>query len=347
MMVAVVRPKHSFAPAFLLASVCWAQGGGAGAYEKAIEQAKELHARGDLPGVVRLLKPWAESSPERAEAQHLLGLACYQQQDLGAAIRHLSAALKLEPENSPAAQQTAEALGMAYYFSNRAADAVPLLEKVTARKPADTYYKYALAMAYAYTRNLDAARRTFAGLFGVPPDSPQAFLLASHFLARENLAAEAEHLIREAQSKRPDLPDLHYRLGMLALTNGALPEAVQHLQKELAVNPLHQMAWHYLGDVYLRQGKVSEAIPCLQRSIWLNVRAAESYVLIAGAYTEQGDLAQAEQALKRAVELAPQSYEAHFALARVYHKTSRPELAKQEMSIAGRLRPDNAPKELK
>jgi tetratricopeptide (TPR) repeat protein len=300
-----------------------------------------MRARGDVDGVVRTLTPWVEKYPDRVEAQHALGLAYYQQNNFPGAIRHLSAALKLEPENSSAWKQTVETLGMAYFFSNRAQEALPLLEKAVAWNSGDTYFLYALAMTYVYARDRDNARRTFARLFDIPPDSAQAFVLAAHFLVREKFVAEGEELILEAQKKRPDLPDVSYRLALIALTNGALPEATKYLEKELAVNPLHPMAWHYLGDIHIRLGKLDQAVAALQRSIWLNLRSTESYILIAKAYTEQGKLFEAEQALARALELAPQNYEAHFSLSRIYHKTNRPELAKKEIAIANKLRSES------
>jgi tetratricopeptide (TPR) repeat protein len=177
-----------------------------------------------------------------------------------------------------------------------------------------------------------------AQLFDIPPDSPEALVLTSDFLVREKFTAEAEKLLLGALKKRPDLPDINYRLALIALTNGAQPEALLYLKKQVAAHPAHPMAWHYLGYIYTRQGKLDEAIRCLQRSIWLNLRSTESYILIAEAYTQQGKHVEAEQALQRALELAPQNYEAHFLLARIYHKTNRPELAKREMAIADKLR---------
>jgi tetratricopeptide (TPR) repeat protein len=313
-------------------------------YFNALKNAEEMRTRGDLEGVVRALDPWVEKYPDRAELRHALGLAYYQQNNLAGAIRHLSASLKLEPENSSPWKQTVETLAMSYYFSNRTQDALPLLEKAVTWNLGDTYYLYALAMTYVYTRDRDAARRTFARLFDIEPDSPQAAVLTSHFLVRENFLAEGEALIREAQKSRPDLPDINYRLGLIALSNGALQQAIEHLEKELATNPMHPMAWHYLGDIRIRMGKLDQAIAALQRAIWLNLRATESYVLISTAYTQLGKYSEAEQALKRALELAPQNYEAHFQLARIYHKTNRPELAKKEIDIANKLRAESEPK---
>jgi len=333
--------QRGLAPLLWFCGACFGQASLLSDYADAVRQSKQMHDKGDLEGVIRTLTPWVEKVPDRAEAQHLLGLALYRKQNLAGAIQHLTMALKSESENSPAGKQTIETLAMAYYFSNRWKDALPLLETAAAWNAGDTYFLYALAMAHVYGENWEAATRTFARLFDLPPDSPQALLLTSHFAAREKFAEAAHKLILEAQTKRPDLPDINYRLGLIALANGALAEAARRLEKELAANPIHPMALHYLGDIHIRQGKLDEAVKSLQRAIWLNLRSTESYVLIASAYTQQGKHLEAEQALQRALELAPQNYEARFLLARVYHKTNRPELARKEMAIASKLRAES------
>ena len=76
-------------------------------------------------GVIARLGPWVEKHGGR-EAYHGLGLAYYQKKDFANAIRHLSAAMKLEPENSTVWRQAVEILGMAYYFNNRPQDALSL-----------------------------------------------------------------------------------------------------------------------------------------------------------------------------------------------------------------------------
>lgn len=324
-----------------LAAIAQAQSAPADAYQQAVAEAADLERQGNLDAVIEKLKPWVEQFPQRAEGRHRLGIAFYQQQNYPAAIEHLSAALKLEAEDSPAWRQSVEHLGLAYYFSHRTTDASPLLEKALQWKTGDTYLRYALAMCHVYSHEPEQARRVFAELYGIPAESAQAALLASHFMNRENFAAEAETLVRQAQGIDPSLPDLRYRLGVIALTNGDHTEAAQHFREELKRNPLHPMAWHYLGEAQVQSGELEGAIASLERAIWLNLRNVPSYLLIAGVYNRRNQFALAENALQQAISLDPQNYKARFLLARIYQKTNRPELAKQEMARATQLRQAN------
>ena len=321
-----------------LAVCCWAQSPSLDDYHQAVAEAIELQHQGNLDAVVEKLTPWVERFPQRAEGRHFIGITFYEQQNYPAAIEHLAVAVELEEPGSVAWRQTVEHLGLAYYFSHRTKEAAPLLEKTLGWKAEDTYLRYALAMCHIYSHEPDKARGAFATLYNVPADSAQAALLASHFMNRENFASEAETLVRQAQEIDPSLPDLHYRLGVIDLTNGNHAGAAEHFRQELAQNPLHPMAWHYLGAAYAQTGELEDAIVSLERAIWLNLRNVPSYLLIANVYNRRNQYPLAENALRQALSLDPRNYEARFLLARVYQKTNRPELAKQEMARARKLR---------
>jgi tetratricopeptide (TPR) repeat protein len=307
-------------------------------YTEALHEAEKLFSRGDMDRVLAKLDPWVTKYPAVAEGHHGMGLAYYQQKNFAAAIQHLSRALGLEKENSASWKQTVETLGMAYYFSNRASDALPLLEKAVGWASANSNLLYSLGMCYLYTHDSAHASRTFAELFQIPPNSAEALLLTADLMTQERYTDDAEALIMEARKKRPDSPETDYRLGIIALGRGDYTRAVQFLQRDLALNPSHSLGWHWLGDTYIRMGKHEEAIEPLQRAIWLNQRSARSYILLANVYVQQGRLLVAENALRRALELEPQNHEAHFLLGRVYYKTNRAELAKEEIALAEKLR---------
>lgn len=307
-------------------------------YEAALNRAEDLFTGGDIEAVIRELEPWVKKDPNLAAAQHGLGLALYRRPDFVGAIQHLSVALSLEPEGSPQWRQTVEILAMAYYFSNRAEDALPLLEKAAAWSQGDTNMAYTLAMAYLATHKREQARTNIAKLFGVDPESTQAYVLAADMMSQENYVDDAEAMILAALKREPDLPLVGYKLGLIALTRGEFENAARHFLEELMRNPGHSNAWHYLGDAYARLGKFAEAVEPLQRAIWLNLQSARSYVLLANVYSQQERYFVAENTLKRAIDLEPRNYEAHFQLGRIYHRTNRPELAKKEMAVADELR---------
>lgn len=308
-------------------------------YNQDLSEARQVLARDEFEAVVKKLTPWVKRFSDRAEARHGIGLAHYHLENFEAAIEHLSAALKLEAEQSPVWKQTVQFLGMAYYIRHGWTDAIPLLEKALVWEPGDTDLLYALASCYLHAHELDKARVSYAGLYRIEPDSPQAFLLAAHLMYQAAYGQDAESLLAPAAKKWPDWPEFNYQLGAVAMIKGDYPSAVQYLEKELARNPANSLAWHNLGEAFLRLSKLGEATEALQRAIWINGQYAKSYVLLAEIHLLQQNPYLAEDALGLALQLEPQNYAANFMLARIYQRTNRPELAKKQMQIADKLRP--------
>lgn len=307
-------------------------------YGPALAEAGKLFAAGNFAGVIEKLGGLAEKLPDAAEVQHGIGLAYYQQQDYAKAIRHLSLALKNEQEDSSPWRQTVEILGMADYFSRNWRDAAPLLARAATWSPDNETLLYTLAMAHIYGHDRTAARQTFARLFGVPPDSARALMLAADIMYQEELADDAEVLYLETFKKWPDTPDVRFKLGLIAFTRRDYPAAVEQMRAELKRDPAHALAWQFLGDALDKSGKLAEAVDALQRAIWLNGRSAKLFVMLAQVYTEQGQLAIAENSLRHALAIDPQNYEANFLLAKLYFRTNREDLAKQRMAVAEGLR---------
>src|SRR5205823_12562222 len=117
----LIRGTLHLAAALVLNSILLGQAAAPGDYTQALDEAERLFEKGDMDGVIAKLGPWATAQGGR-EAHHGLGLAYYQKKDFANTIRHLSAAMELEPVNSAAWKQTVQILGMAYYFNNRPHD---------------------------------------------------------------------------------------------------------------------------------------------------------------------------------------------------------------------------------
>jgi tetratricopeptide (TPR) repeat protein len=313
-----------------------AQTGDVGRYADDLRQADQLLSKGDFAAVIETLKPWPEKLPNRPEAYHFLGLAYYRLRDFPAAIRHLSAALDLESPNSDARKQTIEILGAAYYFTNQWRQAVPLLEQAVG-PAANSDLLYSLAISYLFTGNSDGARRAFAGVFGIDPDSPQSYVLAVDLMRKERLQAEAENLLQDAHGKWPDFRGLASRLAAVATSKGDHARAATLLREEVKNNPSQPASWHALGEALLSLGQPADAAESLKRAIWLDPRATASYILLAKLYMDAGSYEVAEDTLHQALKTAPQSYEANFLLGRLYHKTARPELARKQLAIAEQI----------
>jgi tetratricopeptide (TPR) repeat protein len=307
-------------------------------YALALQDAEAFFNRGDYNGAIAILGPWAARFPNSADLRHNLGLAYYRQQDFAKAAEHLTAAVGLEKENSPAWRQSVEVLGVSLYFCSRPMDAVRYLERAAAWVPDSSSFLYTLAMSYAGAHDLEHARALFAKLYRVNPDTAASYVLLADILRGTRQFTDAESVLSETRRRWPSLPDLDYREGVLAFETGRSEAAIHLLLSELGRDPGHAAAWQYLGEAYVQTAQVAEAAEALQRAIWLDPALVKAYVRLAEIYADQSKYSLAENTVKQALRLAPQDYKANVLLARIYQKTNRPGEAKVQMSIAKKAR---------
>jgi tetratricopeptide (TPR) repeat protein len=276
----------------------------------------------------------AADSPEVA---HLIGVAAYHADDYAKAIAMLGGVIDKLPADSIERREAVQVLGLSLFITGRYADALPHLEATRRWATDNMELGYVLGQAYIQLGNADRAREALASVFGVPPASPGAHLLAAQMMIRVEHEPLAEAELKRALELQPDLPRANFLLGQIAMFRGRLEESAALTQKEIAVNPGDAMAFYQLGDVYVRQSNWDAAVGALQRSLWLNPFYSGPYVLLGRVYTKKGQPGTAEGMLRRAIEYDPNNRTAHYLLAQLLQQTGRTEEAKREFAIAERL----------
>jgi len=299
--------------------------------------ARSLIDAGKAAEAVEKLRALGTTSGTDPRAQELLGVAYYHAGDAANAIATLEAVLPKLASPSPERREAVQVLGLAHYLAGHIAQAIPYLEETRAAVPDDVKLAYALAMAYAQTRQPAKARESIERTFHVAEGSAAAHLLTGQLMNRLELEDLAEAELKETIRLDPKLPEAHYLLGQIAIFRSRLDEGLALMQQELAINPAHAMALYRIGDVYTRQSKWPEAIDVLQQSIWMNPYFSGPYILLGKAYSRTGQPAAAEDMLKRAIEYDPNNKSAHYLYAQILQQAGKLEDAKREFAIAEKL----------
>ena len=298
-------------------------------------RADELLRAGKSKDALLLLNELAAAAPDTPHLEAKLGKACFESGQFRQAVPHLKAAL----QQNDADTESAQLLALSYFALAEYAQAVPLFEKLNTRlseKIPDG--PYLLASSYVMTQRWDDARKTFAGVFSVPPDSATAYLIFGKFLVRQRLEDRAVPEIQAALQRDPQLAMAHFILGEIDLYKGDAPAAVEELTKELAINPSVWLVYWRLGDAYVRLEKYDEAEKVLKQAVWLNETSSGAYILLGQVGLKRNDPAMAAGFLERAVELDPQNDYVHYFLGKAYQGLGRSEEANQHFVIAKQLR---------
>jgi len=297
-------------------------------------QAQGLVDRGKFDEGIALLRQLQARDPKTKGLNREFGVAYYKHSDFMSAAEYLQKELQQDAGDSEATQL----LGLSYYFSGKPAQAVPLLEKVNSWYPsANVDASYVLGICYIQLRNYDQARKAFAAMYGVKPDSAPAYLFAARMLLREEFDPIAEHYAKQAIAIDPKLPLAHYFLGEVYLYKSRIPESIEQFQQELALNPAHAPTYYKLADAYTRVMKWDDAERLLQRSIWLDSTASGPYILMGKVLLNKGEPNLAVRTLKHALQMDPNNYVTHHLLGESYRALGEAQQASDELKLAGQL----------
>ncbi|HEV7514242.1 MAG TPA: tetratricopeptide repeat protein [Candidatus Acidoferrum sp.] len=298
------------------------------------DEIHRLTEQGKFDDALAELDEISKSNPTTKNLSHEFGVTYYRKGDYRNAITALQRAIAENPDDTEATQL----IGLSLYLSNKPAEAIPYLVKVQSWYPsANVDASYILGVAYIQMKDYASARRAFAKMFQVPPDSAAAYLFTARLLLRLDFAPVAEEYGKKAIELDAKLPLAHQVLGELYLYENKLPEATAQLQQELAINPGNPAAYYKLADAYSRAQKFDEAEKLLQRSIWLDANSSGPYILLGKVLEKKGESELAVRALQRALAMDPNNSVTHHLLGQSYRALGRMDDAERELKMAESL----------
>ncbi|HKD49774.1 MAG TPA: tetratricopeptide repeat protein [Candidatus Acidoferrum sp.] len=299
-----------------------------------VAEARRLARQGKFDDAIAQLESLAAKQPDTKGLAHEFGVVYYKKSDYPKAVASFKKALEENPGDSEATQL----MGLSYYLSGRPAEAIAPLEKVQTWYPsANVDASYILGICYIQTKDFSNARKAFAKMFAVPPDSPASYLFTARMMLRFDFDVPAEEYAKKAVELDPKLPLAHSLLGEIYLYKSRLPEATEQFQKELELNPGDAAAYYKLADAYSRAQKYEEAEKLLQRSIWLDATSTGPYILMGKVLEKKGESALAVRALQRAITMDPNNSIPHHLLGLAYRELGRNDDAERELKLSEQL----------
>jgi len=171
---------------------------------------------------------------------------------------------------------------------------------------------------------------------------PDAYLFKGTVLVEAERYEEAVQVFSDGIAKNRETADLWFHLGVAYDKLNRFDDFVAAMQSTIDLDAQHAVALNYLGYTYADRGiRLDEAIDLIQRA--LAIQPDEGYIVdsLGWAYYKMGRLNEAIITLQRAVALAPEDAAIHEHLGDVYLHLD-PERAKAAWQQALRLDPTNA-----
>jgi tetratricopeptide (TPR) repeat protein len=262
-----------------------------------------------------------------------LGLSAFRADNFPEAIRGLSKALE---ENSADAPIRA-LLGMAYFGSDKYADAAKTFAPLGVPGMQDSTVGYAWAVSVARTGELKQASGILSQ-YEKASLSPETLLLVGQLWIEIGDYARSVAALHRALQADASLPKAHYFSGQADILWEHWSEAADEFNAELALVPTDPDAKFNLGFVYLQQSRTGDAADLFRQVLVLHPVHAKAQYELGKILLDRGQMKEAIDHLEAAARLSPQTDYVHYQLQAAYRKESRIADADRELELYKELK---------
>lgn len=215
----------------------------------------------------------------------------------------------------------------------RPQDAIVVLERAIHDGSDVPEVWYFLVRAYRITRQTRFASDAAEQLLRRYPDSAYTHKLMGEAYDAQFEEQNAEREFRKALSITPDMPELHFALGMILWFRHDDEAATAEFLKETTISPAFPRSWVYLAEIALGNDHPKTALEYLKTALNLDPNQYDALCQIAKCYQMLHRDEEAIDALQAAVRLKPEGQTAHYRLSRLLRKAGRIEEANREQAL--------------
>lgn len=300
-----------------------------------LAEAQNLIDKGQLDEALKTLDAMAQHQPEPDGVERLRGKALY----LKAKFESADAAFQKAIAQAPNDKEAIQLRGVTLFRIGKTTDAIPLLERSHENLTTlNLDGAYVLALCYLNVHRFDDARRYFASLYRLQPDSAAAYLLLARMLIRWQNSPAAEEMAQKAIALNPRLPEAHLLVGQVALGQGLLDKALSEFEHEAALNPMYGPVYDRLGDAYMQNNQLEKAQDALNQALLLEPDATGPYILLGQVLLKRDNPATAAIYLKRAADMDPGNEFTHFFLGQAYRDLGRKQESILEFQTSAKIK---------
>ena len=284
---------------------------------------KYPEARGALGKALKL-------DPSLVNTRILLGACLVRERKPEAAIEELAPALNSRLTDS--AEKTARvALHEAWFARESYGRALDALKPVAEKYPRDVDVQFNLGQTY-----LRLAAQAFRQIALIDPQSYRVHQVMAESLARQGRYRDAINEYRETLRQKPDLPGIHYQIGLLYRiydsTAASDNDALQEFEAELKINPYDAACEYRMGRIYQKRQDVQNASGHFARAVKVDGSLVRARLAFADVLQEQGNLEEAQRQLEVATRLEPNNTSALYRLAQLFKRQGNENAHAEEMA---------------
>jgi Tfp pilus assembly protein PilF len=293
-----------------------------------IQQGFELLDRSDAAGAEAAFRKAEDAHPEFAIVHTGLALALWARGKGNGAVREMTIASRLAPNDPDAHLQLARFAWTMSFQPELAKDsasrnspedlqslALGEMNKAASLRPGDVNIHLTLARAYLDIQQSKEAMFQAQEAVRLAPTNPTAHVLLGQALLGEKEESEAEAEFKKALEINPNDGAVHLELGQLRALQRRFDDAQKEYRRATELSPNSGTAYAAWADLLINTGHESQARPLLEKAVALDPRDWQSQFHLATLLSQSGDTARATSLLESVSKAHPEFLPAREQLA--------------------------------
>ncbi len=267
-----------------------------------------------FPNAIEPLQRAVAADARNAAAHHMLGKTYFMMGEFEKAAAELETALKLSP-NDYDAEYT---LGLAFLKKKDLPKAKQLYERMAQRLGNRPALRVLIGRAYRETGFLPESIEEFKAAIALDPRFPRVhYYLGLTYLYKDGAARipDAMEEFKIELNANPEEYFANYYLGILYIMDRKFDEAIGLLEKAVRKQPDNPDPYFHLGQAYQGAGKHQQAVEVLQKTIALtpkldhnDYQVTTAHYRLGQSLIKVGRTAEGEKELQRSAELKSKGF---------------------------------------
>lgn len=285
--------------------------------DEAFEEAVSIHQQGRLDDAASRYQTILATSPNHAQALHLLGVIDHQRGEHLEAVEKIERALKLKPD----AVLFRKNLASAARSAGQLEKARKSCENVLAAEPNEPVMFTLLGRICETEEKWTEAARHYEESLRIGLNNSETLETLLHLgdcYSKVGRSTDAERCYRDIIDRDPWHLFAVHNLARELQFAGKLAAAESFYEQTLDIDPNCASAWNNLGVVYQTRGNFSEARRCMEKARQLLPSLPDVHNNLANVLEALGEAGSCKEMFEKAIQLRPDYPEAYHSLSQVY-----------------------------
>ncbi|MBL8203976.1 MAG: tetratricopeptide repeat protein [Blastocatellia bacterium] len=241
-------------------------------------------------------------------------------------------------ETNPSHLQARQLLGLSLVEISYNTAAIEQLVPTLAVAPNDPAILYSLGLAYIRTNQLKEAEGLIQKLAVLPTGLAVSHLLKGQLQLARFEFEKAIIDLKKAGELNPELPRLHYSIGLCYYKLGLNKAGLSAFEAEVKQRPKDFTTLYYLALLHEAEGNLDPAKQYVDLALAMQPNSVEVITILGKVLSRQGKNAEAAIAIEKAVAQDPKDSLKHYLLGKIYRELGRRDDSNREFNEARRLK---------